>query len=179
MVFNTNKCVFFDRDGVINKKALEHDYIKNWNEFEIIPEIIDVMKHVQEKGYKIIIVTNQRGIARKIVSEENLAEIHHNLNKLLMANGIFITDIFYCPHGIDENCSCRKPKPGMLLEAKKLYSIDFDKSFLIGDSESDILAANSVNVKSILYCGNEAKDTLKTKATYVITNLTEVCNIVL
>ncbi len=173
-----NRAVFFDRDGIINKKAPEHDYIKSWNEFKLIHDIIDVMKHVQSKGYKIIIVTNQRGIARGLMTTEDLLEIHENLKRELFKYKIFITDILFCPHDINENCDCRKPKPGMLLKAKKLYDINFEKSYFIGDCETDIISANSVNVKSILYIKNSCTKTKQVKPSYIVTSLKEIIKII-
>ncbi len=160
-----HKAVFFDRDGVINQKANEHDYIKTWNEFKLIPEIIDVMKHVQLKGYKIIIVTNQRGIARGIMTINDLNKIHENLRQFLNINNIYITDIFYCPHDIHENCSCRKPKVGMFLEAKKLYN-------------TDIMAANTLKIKSILYVENGISKKNEPMPKYIVTDLREINKII-
>jgi len=173
-----HKAVFFDRDGVINQKANEHDYIKTWNEFKLIPEIIDVMKHVQLKGYKIIIVTNQRGIARGIMTINDLNKIHENLRQFLNINNIYITDIFYCPHDIHENCSCRKPKVGMFLEAKKLYNINFEQSFFIGDSLTDIMAANTLKIKSILYTENAINEKIEPMPRYIVTDLGEINKII-
>ena len=87
-----NKAFFFDRDGIINKKAPQHDYIKSWSEFELIPDVIEVMECVQSKGYLIIIITNQRGIARGLMTLENLFEIHENLRQLLLKYKIYIID---------------------------------------------------------------------------------------
>lgn len=173
-----NKAVFFDRDGVINQKAKEHDYIKTWDEFKLIDGIIDVMQHVQSKGYKIIIVTNQRGIARGIMTINDLNNIHENLRQFLHAYNICITDIFYCPHDIHENCDCRKPKVGMFLKAKKLYNIHFEQSFLIGDSLTDIMAANTLKIKSILYTENGMNTKFDPIPRFIVTDLCEINKII-
>jgi len=173
-----DKAVFFDRDGVINQKAKEHDYIKAWNEFKLIYGIIDVMKHVQSKGYKIIIVTNQRGIARGIMNISDLNKIHDNLRQLLYIHNIYITDIFYCPHDIHVNCSCRKPKVGMFLRAEELYNINFKESYLVGDSLTDIIAANALKIKSILYDQNGINRNFEPRPRYIITNLREINKII-
>ncbi|MBU5675081.1 HAD family hydrolase [Alkaliphilus sp. MSJ-5] len=173
-----HKAVFLDRDGVINQKANEHDYIKTWNEFKLIPEIVDVMKHVQSKGYKIIIVTNQRGIARGIMTINDLNKIHENLRQLLHIHNIYITGIFYCSHDIHENCGCRKPKVGMFLKAKKLYNINFEQSFLIGDSLTDIMAANTLKIKSILYAKNAINKKIEPMPRYIVTDLNEINKII-
>lgn len=173
-----NKAVFFDRDGVINQKAAEHDYIKTWNEFKLIPKIIDVMKYVQLKGYKIIIVTNQRGIARGIMTINDLNKIHDKLTQLLHIHNIYITDIFYCPHDIYDNCDCRKPKVGMLLRAKELYDISFKESYLIGDSLTDIIAANKLQIKSILYAEDCINKKFEPMPSYIVRDLSEINKIV-
>lgn len=174
-----NRAVFFDRDGVINEKAPEHDYIKSWSEFKLLPEIINVMKHVQSKGYMIIIVTNQRGIARGLMTIKDLLEIHENLEQELAKYKIFITDILFCPHDISDNCDCRKPKAGMLLKAKKKYNIDFKKSYFIGDSETDIILTSLVNVKSILFVKNLSTKPKQVKPLYIVTSLKQIIEIIL
>lgn len=172
------KAFFFDRDGVINEKAPDHDYIKSWDEFKFIPDIIDVMKYVQSKGYMIIIVTNQRGIARGRMTIEDLLQIHEHLSKELAKHKVFVTDIFFCPHDISDNCDCRKPKPGMLLRAKKLNNIDFKKSYLIGDSETDIISANSVDIKSILYTPEDSIKINQAKPSYIVSSLKQIKRII-
>lgn len=175
------KAVFFDRDGVINEKAPDHDYIKNWDKFKLIPGIIDVMKYVQSQGYMIIIITNQRGIARGLMTIEDLLVIHENLKQELDNHEIFITDIFFCPHDIQDNCDCRKPRSGMILEALKKYEIDVAKSVLIGDSMADIIAANNLDITSILYLNSSLRVNMEEndqKPAFIITNLKDAINII-
>ena len=144
-----NKAVFLDRDGVVNRK-LENDYVKNWNEFCFLPGVFEAIKAIKEKGYLVIVVTNQRGIARGLMTEEDLEEIHQRMQKELEKHGAEVDDIFYCPHDISDNCNCRKPKPGMLIQAHKKWNIDFASSFIIGDSNSDIEAGKRVGCQGIL-----------------------------
>lgn len=144
-----NKAVYLDRDGIINQK-LENDYVKNWDEFNFLPGAIEAIKAITEKGYLVIVVTNQRGIARGLMTEKDLEEIHRRMCEELQKHGAHIDDIFFCPHDIKDNCNCRKPKPGMLIEAQKKWNIDFAQSYIIGDSESDIEAGKRVGCKGIL-----------------------------
>jgi len=136
---NSEWSLFLDRDGVINKK-LEGDYVRNWEQFEFLPGVIEALKKLRKIFGKIIIVTNQRGIGRGLMTENDLKDIHNNMLKELLKHGIRIDGIYYCPHDYEkEECNCRKPKVGMALQAKKDFSdIDFGKSIMVGDSEVDI-----------------------------------------
>jgi D-glycero-D-manno-heptose 1,7-bisphosphate phosphatase len=144
-----NRAVFLDRDGVINRK-LENDYVKSWDEFQFLPCVIEAIKAINEKGYLVIVVTNQRGIAKGLMTEKDLKAIHRRMLKELKKHGARIDDIFYCPHDNSDNCSCRKPKPGMLLQAQKKWDIDFAQSYIIGDSNSDLEAGQQVGCRGIL-----------------------------
>ena len=151
-----NRAVFLDRDGVINRK-LENDYVKSWNEFQFLPGVIEAIKAINERGYLVIVVTNQRGIAKGLMTEKDLEEIHRRILKELkkhvedpVRGSAHIDDIFYCPHDISDNCNCRKPKPGMLIQAQKKWDIDFAQSYIIGDSNSDIEAGQRVGCRGIL-----------------------------
>lgn len=152
-----DKIIFLDRDGVINKKAKEHDYIKSWDEFEFIDGIAEFIHNLNIMGYKIIIVTNQRGIALGKLSPYNLTNIHIQMVKVLKSKNAFIDDIFICSHDIGK-CNCRKPDIGLFLQAEEKYDIDKSRSFMIGDSESDILAGMRYGIKSILF--GEKKDNI-------------------
>ena len=142
-----NKAVFLDRDGVINQKR--DDYIKNTNEFIILPDVSKAIKLLNENNYLVIIITNQSAINRGIITHSILAEIHELMKNELGKYGAHIDAIYYCPHKPDENCSCRKPKTGMIEKAIRDYSISTDFSWLIGDSESDTLAAAKLGIKAI------------------------------
>lgn len=144
------KCVFLDRDGVINKKAPEGDYIKNWSEFRFLPGVKEAIKRLNKAGFLVIISTNQRGIAKGLMTEEDLKEIHFKMIEELEKSGDIIDSIYYCPHDEKDNCNCRKPNIGMFLKAKKDFNIQMDESWLIGDSKSDILAGQKAGCKTIL-----------------------------
>lgn len=154
--FKPKKVVFLDRDGVINKKAPKADYVKKWEEFEFIPGAIEGMKYLSQNGYQIYIITNQAGIARGMMTEEDLADIHKKLKEELSKHGIKIEAIYHCPHGWDENCDCRKPKPGMFFQAAREHDIDLSKTIFIGDDERDKIAGDAAGLKTILVNPNES-----------------------
>ena len=147
-----NKVVFLDRDGVINKKR--EDYVKSSNELIILPNVKKSIKELKKNGFNIIIVTNQSPINRGIISKNELKKIHEEMI-LKINEGLTLDMIYYCPHRPDEKCECRKPKPGMLLQAIKDWEVDIEKSWLIGDSESDVQAGKAVGIKSIRIKENE------------------------
>ena len=144
------KIIFLDRDGVINEKAPKADYVKSWNEFEFLPGSIDAMKLLAENNYKMFIISNQAGIARGAMTEHDLKEIHRNMEKELEKHNVEIEKIYYCPHGWDDGCECRKPKPGMLFKAAREYDLDLSKSLFIGDDERDLQAGNAAGCRTIL-----------------------------
>ncbi len=145
-----HRAVFLDRDGVINKKAPEGDYIKNWDEFEFLPKVKKAIKKLNEEGFLTIIVSNQRGVAKRIMTEDEVREIHDKMEEELKKEGAIINDIYYCPHDVEEHCNCRKPEPGLLLRAAKEHNIDLSQSWMIGDRESDIEAGKRAGCKTVL-----------------------------
>lgn len=144
------RCVFLDRDGIINKKALEGDYIKSWSEFKFLPDAKEAIKRLNKKSFLVIIITNQRGIAKGLMTEEDLKDIHTKMIEKLKKSGARIDSIYYCPHDEKDNCNCRKPKIGMFLKAKEDFNIEMNESWLIGDSNSDIIAGQKAGCKTIL-----------------------------
>lgn len=128
-------CVFLDRDGVINQKV-DGDYVRNWSQFQFLPNIVDWIRLAQALDHLVIVVTNQRGVALGRMTLDDVHEIHERMLAALEAQGAHIDDIFVCPHAENE-CECRKPKPGLILQAQQKYDIDLSQSVLIGDSDSD------------------------------------------
>lgn len=140
--------IFLDRDGVINRK-LDDDYVKHWGEFEFLPGVKEALQILTEKNYRLIVVTNQRGIARGLMTMDDLMEIHGRMMAELLEAGAHITTILCCPHDKDQ-CDCRKPKTGMFLYAQRqLPNIDFAKSVMIGDSASDMEAGRQAGCRTI------------------------------
>lgn len=142
-----NKVIFLDRDGIINEKR--DDYVKSVKELEIFPDIVDSIKKFKELGYLVIVITNQSAINRGLTSHRHIKEIHEAIQNYLNKNQTSIDKFYYCPHRPDEACHCRKPKPGLLLHAIEDFNIDTRSSWVIGDSESDILAGKEVGCRTL------------------------------
>ena len=144
---NKSKSIFLDRDGVLNKN--KDDYVKHISELEIFPFISESIKKLQSVGFKIIVITNQSAINRGLMTEKHLNEIHEKIQSFLIEHNTKIDYFYYCPHTPTENCSCRKPKTGLLLKAIDDFSIDVNNSWFIGDRDSDIQAGESVGCKTL------------------------------
>jgi D-glycero-D-manno-heptose 1,7-bisphosphate phosphatase len=132
-----NKAAFLDRDGVINKKAPDDGYITRWEDFEFLTGVADAIALLNRSGFLVIVITNQRGIAKGLFSVADLTRIHINMSEELASTGAHLDAIYFCPHDYDPPCSCRKPAPGMLLTAAAEHQIDLKNSWMIGDSDSD------------------------------------------
>ncbi len=146
------KCVFFDRDGIVNESP-GAGYVQRWEDFHLLPDFVEVLRKVRSKGYEAVIVTNQRGVARGIVKKETVEEIHKNLRvELKEKHNLELLDVLFCPHNIGE-CECRKPKPGMLLEAAKRHGIDLRASWMIGDGQGDVDAGKRASCRTIMVGG--------------------------
>ena len=141
------KTIFLDRDGVINKEV---NYLSKIDDFEFIEGIFDACLYFQKLGYQIIIITNQSGIARGYYSEGDYQLISKWMLTQFEDKGITILDILHCPHGPDSTCDCRKPQPGLLLKAKSKHNVDMQKSWMIGDKERDIQAANAAGIQNTI-----------------------------
>jgi D-glycero-D-manno-heptose 1,7-bisphosphate phosphatase len=154
---NKQKAVFLDRDGVINKYV---GFLRDIDEFELLPGVADAIKKINESGYLCIVVTNQPVIARGEVTIEELNEIHNKMETLLGLEGCYVDAIYYCPHHphkgyegevpeLKIDCDCRKPKPGMLLQASADFNIDLEKSWMVGDGENDVKAGQNAGCKTV------------------------------
>ena len=146
---NNFDTLFLDRDGVINYK-IENDYVKSVYQFKFIPGFIHAIKDLSLLFNRIIIITNQQGIGKGLMSISDLNEIHEHMLNTINDNNGKIDKIYFCPHLESENCFCRKPSPGMIQKAFQEYpEIDRNKSYFIGDSDSDMQAGKSENLISI------------------------------
>lgn len=142
------KCVFFDRDGVVNASP-GAGYVERWSDFHLLPEFVAALREVRRLGFEAVIVTNQKGVAKGILTMETLNDIHARLRRtLLEQHGQELLDIRACPHGDDE-CECRKPKPGMLLDAARIHGIDLRTSWMVGDSSRDVEAGRRAGCRTI------------------------------
>ena len=140
------KTIFLDRDGVIN---IEKNYLHKIEDFEFIKGVFDACKHFNDLDFKIIVITNQSAINRNLMTHEQLNEIHSHIQQYLKSFDTSIDNFYFCPHKPDENCNCRKPKSGMLLEAIKEFNIDPKLSWILGDNDSDIEAGLNVGCQTI------------------------------
>ena len=143
------KILLIDRDGVINRKAPQGEYITKWKDFEWIPETRVAMKQLARKGFKFIVISNQAGVARGMIELNELEGIHHNMKDELNKDGVDIMDIYACPHHWDEKCFCRKPNPGMLFQASHEHLFRLDKTMFIGDDPRDCQSAERAGCESI------------------------------
>ncbi|MCL4418671.1 HAD-IIIA family hydrolase [Patescibacteria group bacterium] len=142
--FKKRKIVFLDRDGVINKRPPKAMYITSWDEFKFLPKVKDTFKLLSKKGYEIYIISNQAGIARKLVSKKQVDEIHNKLISELSKIKVKISGIYICPHGWNEECFCRKPSPGLFFKAASENNINLDTTYCIGDDPRDIIAGKAI-----------------------------------
>lgn len=162
---HSQRAIFLDRDGTLNRYV---GFLTDLNDMELIAGAAEAVRLINASGYLAIVVTNQPVIARGEVSVEELEEIHHKLETLLGNEGAYVDDIFYCPHHPDagyagerkeykKDCDCRKPKPGLLLQAAKKYNIDLRQSWMIGDGENDMQAGCAAGCK-VAYLGKTAAE---------------------
>lgn len=152
------KAIFLDRDGTINKYV---GFLRDIDDFELLPDVAEAIRKINLSGYLAIVITNQPVIARGEVTTKELQEIHNKMETLLGQEGAFIDKVYFCPHHPDKgfvgekqelkiNCDCRKPKPGMLLQAAEDFNIDLNQSWMIGDGENDVKAGKAAGCKTAL-----------------------------
>ncbi len=160
---NKQRAIFLDRDGTINKYV---GFLHSPDQMELIPGVAEAIRKINVSGYLAIVITNQPVIARGEVTVEGLDEIHKKMETLLGEKGAYIDALYYCPHHPDKgfegeipelkiDCKCRKPKPGLILKATRDLNIDLEKSYMIGDSESDIKAGEAAGCTSMRIKVNE------------------------
>ena len=160
-----DKAVFFDRDGVLN---VDVDYLYKISDLQWIPGALEAVAYLTALGYKIFVVTNQSGIARGYYTVAQMQELHDFMQREIAASGGKIEKIYYCPHHKEgkvaefaKECDCRKPKPGMLLEAFGEYDLDKEQCFLVGDGARDVEAAEAAGIKGYLFKGGNLLEFVK------------------
>jgi len=146
--------IFMDRDGTVSEEV---GYMYHAGLFRPFPWTADAIRKINDSGMKAILTTNQSGIARGYFKEEVVHQVHQILHTELQRREARLDAIYYCPHAPDENCECRKPKPGMLLRAAREMDLDLSRSFMVGDRYLDVQAANSAGVRSVLVCSGDGK----------------------
>ena len=149
-----NKAVFLDRDGTIN---VDKNYLYKVEDFEFLPDVIESLKKFQDLGYLLIIITNQSGIARNYYTKDDFLKLKKWLINYLNNYSIHISNIYYCPHGPDSICECRKPKLGLFEQAAKDFDIDLDSSIAIGDKERDVSICKKYGTKGFVLYSKENK----------------------
>jgi len=142
--------VILDRDGVLNKNPPKAQYVCRWDDWEWIPGAKEAIRLLKDAGFRIIVVTNQAGIARGFMTESDLEIIHEKMQKELLQCGGSIDRIYYCPHGWNDNCECRKPKPGMFFQAQRDFNLDLSLTFFVGDDERDRQVGHAAECKTLL-----------------------------
>jgi len=147
--------VFLDRDGVINRKAPEGHYISCWQDFHVLAGVETAISRLNQAGYRVIVVTNQRGVALGLYTEQDILNLHEQLRRHLTSFDAHIDAIYYCPH--DENeCDCRKPGPGLFEQAfREFHDASPENSIMIGDSISDIEAGLRLGMPTIFIRGEQ------------------------
>lgn len=168
------RAVFLDRDGVINVRPPESLYITSVDDLVIAEGVAESIAKLNASGFRVIVATNQRCIARGLVTAEDVARIHHKLMEIVGNGGGLIDAIFMCPHDYADNCECRKPKPGMLLKAASQYSIDLAESWMIGDSATDIAAGQAAGCRTLL-----VGDAISAQADCTAKNISEAVSLIL
>jgi len=136
--------IFLDRDGVIIEN--QENYVRSWDDVVIFPEALKALARVSQSPYKIVVITNQSAVGRGLISLETAQEINERLVKIITQAGGRVDGVFMCPHTPQDLCNCRKPKPGLLLQAARALSLDLSRSILIGDAISDVQAGQAAGV---------------------------------
>ena len=144
---------FLDRDGVLNE---DRGYVHRWEDFAFLPGVIDALRRLQQKGYLLVVITNQSAVARGLCAETDVLALHERMRAFLHGQGIELAGIYYCPHHPQGSvarytraCACRKPEPGMILRAAREHGIDLSRSLLVGDKLSDLEAGRAAGLPSL------------------------------
>jgi D-glycero-D-manno-heptose 1,7-bisphosphate phosphatase len=150
------RTVFLDRDGVINRKMPEGQYVTDWRHFELLPGVPHAIAQLNQAGLRVLVVTNQRGIALGLYTAADVHAIHAQLQRILSVNGAHVDGFYLCPHD-KAQCNCRKPLPGLFEQANKQFpTIEPATSVIIGDSLSDIEFGRNLGMRTIFIEGDEA-----------------------
>lgn len=146
--------LFLDRDGTL---MVDTGYVRDPASVELLPGVTQALKEAKALGFVLVVVSNQSGVARGIISREQLAAVQSRFEELLAEDGVTLDDVRFCLHGPDGGCPCRKPAPGLLLDAANLLGIDLGRSIMIGDRESDVLAGHQAGCRTILLGAESAQ----------------------
>ena len=173
-----NKAVFLDKDGTINEDT---GYISHYHDLKLLPHSAEAIKLLNEAGYKVIVISNQSGVARGYLGEDMLQTLNKTLQKKLLSKGAYLDEIYYCPHHSEHGvypykteCDCRKPNIGLIKKAVKKHDLDLSRSFMVGDHSGDIEAGRKAGAKTVLVLsGHEKESDLKIKPDHTTKDLLE------
>lgn len=158
------RAIFLDRDGVLNRKSTQARYVRRWSEFEWMPGALEAVGLLTKNGIQTVLITNQAGVGRGQVDIADLDEIHENMRRELKAVGGRLDHIYMCTHRVEDNCACRKPKPGMLLQAATDLKLDLAVTPFIGDDPKDLAAGRAAGCPTfLLENGTRLLDVVKNK----------------
>jgi D-glycero-D-manno-heptose 1,7-bisphosphate phosphatase len=149
----TRAAVFLDRDGTLNVRPRPHHYVTAETDFRWLPSAPEALAELSHAGYVLAVVSNQRGVARGLVTNHVLRRIEDRMQFDLGRLGVRVEAFRYCPHDLDEACHCRKPRPGLLLQLARELSLDLNRSWMVGDSLSDVQAGKAAGCRTA-YVGN-------------------------
>jgi histidinol-phosphate phosphatase family protein len=150
------KAAFLDRDGVINKKPPEGQYVTRWEEMQFLPRVAEAIALLTQAGFCVLAVSNQRCVAKGLLTVNDLESIHARMCQELAEKGASITEVYYCPHANEPPCGCRKPAPGLIFRAAREHEIDLKESWMIGDSDSDVEAGKNAGCKTVRILSGDA-----------------------
>jgi D-glycero-D-manno-heptose 1,7-bisphosphate phosphatase len=144
------KAVFLDRDGTISVGVPVYERVSSLDKVQLLPNTLEALKLLATLDYGVFIITNQAGLAEKLITMEQFEEINNKVLELIAPSGLTILKTYLCPHGENDNCECRKPKPKLLLDAAKEFDVDLAQSWMIGDRPSDVMTGINAGTKTIL-----------------------------
>jgi len=156
------RAVFLDRDGVINRKAAEGKYVTRWEDFHFLPGVAEAISMLHRAGWSVIVISNQRCVAKGLLTIAELETIHRKMLEELAKAGAKLDGIYYCPHDKEPPCVCRKPSPGMLLTAAQEHHIDLTSSWMVGDSQSDLEAGKGAGCRTVQIIADAAAESEST-----------------
>lgn len=175
------RAVFLDRDGVINEDR--PDYVKSVAELKVFPFVPECVRRLNSAGFRVYVISNQQCVAKGLLSKADLYAIESEIVRLVMDCGGKIDGFYYCMHLATQGCNCRKPKPGLLLQAAREHDLDLGNSFMIGDSEKDLAAGREAGCRTVLVLTGEVSvedvSALSVKPDFVARDLTEAVSYIL
>ena len=178
-----NQAIFLDRDGVINENRA--DYVRTWEQVQFLPGVFDALRKLAGSDFAVVVVTNQSGVGRGLMAAETMRAINDGIVARVQAEGGRIDAVYACPHRPDEGCGCRKPRPGMLLQAAADLQIDLGRSFLIGDAVTDVEAALGAGCRPLMVRSGRGQAQLSNlrvqgyEAVPVVADLSEAVELIL